>query len=207
MKAKKPEIDIYKSLKRNNLIVWAMVVLMFFSIIVNAVVLLKIYSRQMNMVLTFDKEGEVLPLTWVDRNENIHIEIKNHLEMFHRYFYQYDAYNYQERIEQHALWLADKSVEDLYILRQNELWYDKVRQFQIKQQLYINPDDIVVVGDKEPYQFTVNATLIIEQGGEKNYFKFQTTGDILLVGRNYPLNPHGLIISNFLEKSREQLEQ
>ena len=207
MKTKSPGIDIYRSLKRNNLIVWGVLILFLISIIINAVVLYNIYFMQMNNVLTFDKNGEVIPLQWVDRNENIKIEIKNHLETFHRYFYQYDAYNYKERIEQHALWLADKSVEDLYITRQNDLWYDKVRQYQIKQDLFINPEDIIVQGDKEPYSFQVTATLVIQQGGKKNSYKFETTGNILLVGRNYPLNPHGLLITNFIENSREQLTQ
>lgn len=207
MKSQKPEIDIYRSLKRNNLIVWGLLILFFFSIIVNATVLFKIYNLQMNKVLTFDKDGEVIPLTWVDRNENIYVEIKNHLEMFHRYFYQYDAYDYEERIVKHALWLGDKSVEDLFILRKNEQWFDKVRQFQISQQVFIEPNEIMVVGDREPYQFHVKATLIIEQGGNKNYYRFETTGNILLVGRNYPLNPHGLLISNFNEKVREQINQ
>lgn len=202
---KKPEIDIYRSLKTNNLVVWGVLVLFFLSIIVNGTVLMKIYKMQMNNVLTFDKDGDVIPLSWVDRNENIHVEIKNHLEMFHRYFYQYDAYDYEERITKHALWLGDKSVEDLYILRKNEQWFDKVRQFQIKQQLFIDPNDITVEGDREPYRFRVKATLIIEQGGNKNYYHFETTGSILLVGRNYPLNPHGCLISNFNEAVREQI--
>lgn len=203
----KPEVDIYKALKRNNLIVWGVLILSILSILINAVVTMNIHNYNMNHVLTFDKNGEVIPLSWVDRNENIHIEIKNHLEMFHRYFYEYDAYNCEERITKHALWLGDKSVEELYIARKNERWFDKVRQFQIQQQLIIDPNDITVSGDREPYQFTVKATLIIEQGGNKNYYTFQTAGYILLVGRNYPLNPHGLLITGFVEKVREQINK
>lgn len=204
---KRPEIDIYKSLRRNNLIVWALVGLMGLSIFVNAKVLIKIYAMQMDNVLTFDKDGDVLPLNWVDRNENIHIEIKNHLESFHNYFYQYDAYNHKERIEGHALWLADKSVEDVYVNKQNDRWFDKVRQFQIKQEVFVLPDDIQVTGNKEPYAFRVKATLVISQGGKKNAYKFETTGEIMLVGRNYPLNPHGLLITDFFEESREIMEE
>lgn len=206
-KTKRPEIDIYKSIRRNNLIVWGLFALFLINIFVNSSVLIKIYNLQMSKVLTFDKTGEVIPLQWVDREENIRIEIKNHLETFHRYFYQYDAYNYKERIEGHALWLADKSVEDLYVDRVNDLWFDKVRQFQIDQSLFINPEDITVTGNKEPYSFRVAATLIIEQGGKRNAYKFETTGNILLVGRNYPLNAHGLLITNFIEDTREIIQE
>ena len=206
-KSKRPEIDIYKSIRRNNLIVWGLFVLFLINILVNSSVLIKIYTLQMDKVLTFDKTGEVIPLQWIDREENIKIEIKNHLETFHRYFYQYDAYNYKERIEGHALWLADKSVEDIYINRQNDLWFDRVRQFQIDQTVFINPEAITVTGNKEPYSFRVAATLVIEQGGKQNAYRFETTGNILLVGRNYPLNAHGLLISNFIEDSREIIEE
>lgn len=206
-KTNRPEIDIYKSVRRNNLIVWGLFALFLISIFVNSSVLIKIYNLQMSKVLTFDKTGEVIPLQWVDRDENIQIEIKNHLETFHRYFYQYDAYNFKERIEGHALWLADKSVEDLYVDRVNDLWFDKVRQFQINQRLFINPEDIIVTGNKEPYSFRVAATLVIEQGGKQNAYKFETTGNILLVGRNYPLNAHGLLITDFIEDTREILKE
>lgn len=206
-KIKRPELDIYKSIRRNNLIVWGLFALFLIQIFVNSSVLIKIYNLQMSKVLTFDKTGEVLPLQWVDRDENIQIEIKNHLETFHNYFYQYDAYNFKERIEQHALWLADKSVEDLYVDRVNDLWFDRVRQFQIKQTVFIQPEDITVTGNKEPYLFRVKASLLIEQGGKQNVYKFETTGNIVLVGRNYPLNAHGLLITNFIEDTREIVKE
>jgi len=36
-------------------------------------------------------------MKWMQRDENIKVEIKDHLEKFHTYFYQYDAFNVEKK--------------------------------------------------------------------------------------------------------------
>ena len=206
-KSKKPEQDIYKALRQNHLIVWLVVICAFSSVVIIKFKSDKTVKEALQKTLVLDSKGEVIPLSWIDRNENIHIEIQNHLDHFLRYFYEYDGMSYKRRIEEHALWLGDKSVEDLYIKRTNDNWYDKVKQFQITQTLFFNPEDIQVAGNKEPYRFRVDATLVIKQGLDKKAYQFTATGNIALVDRNYPLNPHGLLITNFIEKSKEEIKE
>ena len=205
-KTKKPDRDIYKSLKQNNLIVWGLLVSFVIVSVYNKYSSTKQHKELMNKVLFIGQSGAVLPTNWLDRNDVIHIELKDHLERFHKLFYEYDAYNYKENIEKKALWLADKSVEQLYTQRSNNGHFGQVRQFQMTQTLDLQPENIQVVGDREPYAFRVDATLIITNGNQKKAYQFTTQGNIITCSQNYPLNPHGFLITNFLEVSQKEIK-
>jgi hypothetical protein len=144
-------------------------------------------------------------MKWMQRDENIKVEIKDHLEKFHTYFYQYDAFNVEKSIEK-ALWFGDNSIEQLYIKRKNDGWYAKVSSYGIKQTIEILPENFEIQGNKEPYSFRVKATLSITQDDQTVRYSFETTGLIIFVSRNYPLNPHGLLITRFAEINRNEIK-
>jgi hypothetical protein len=200
-----PKIDIYKTLIVNRLVVWGLVVAFIISSAIFAFSLNNLYSRQLNTVLVLDSSGEVIPMKWMQRDENIKVEIKDHLEKFHTYFYQYDAFNVEKSLEK-SLWFGDNSVEQLYIKRKNDGWYTKVSTYGIKQTIEILPENIVVEGNKEPYSFRVKAILSITQDEQTVRYSFETTGLIIFVNRNYPLNPHGLLITRFAELNRNEIK-
>ncbi len=157
-------------------------------------------------MLTLDKNGEVLPLTWVERDENIKIEIKHHLEMFHTCFYQYDRYNWKNQVDR-ALWLADESVERLFLKREEEGWFNEVTNLGTSQRIILNTDSIKVLGHKEPFEFEVPLTLIIENSSQRNIYQFRSRGQVITVNRNYPLNPHGLLITRYQETQKQLITQ
>jgi hypothetical protein len=84
----KPKIDIYKTLLVNRMVVWGLAIAFIVSSLVFAFSINNLYSRQLNTVLVLDTNGEVIPMKWMQRDENIKVEIKDHLEKFHTYFYQ-----------------------------------------------------------------------------------------------------------------------
>jgi hypothetical protein len=200
-----PKIDIYKTLIVNRLVVWGLATAFIVSSAIFAFSLNNLYSRQLNSVLVLDTNGEVIPMKWMQRDENIKVEIKDHLEKFHTYFYQYDAFNVEKSLEK-SLWFGDNSVEQLYIKRKNDGWYTKVSTYGIKQTIEILPENIVVEGNKEPYSFRVKALLSITQDEQTVRYSFETTGLIIFVNRNYPLNPHGLLITRFAELNRNEIK-
>jgi hypothetical protein len=201
----KPKLDIYKFLVINRLIVLALLVAFAFFSIVFGVAINRLYSKQLNTVLVLDSEGDVVPMKWMDRLENIHIEVKHHLTLFHTYFYGYDSFSVEKNTEK-ALWLGDNTVEQLYIKRSNDGWYNRVQMFDIKQSIEINPMDITIEGTDEPFNFRVKAKLTIEQGNQVSEYLFETIGTVIMVNRNYPLNPHGLLITNYNEVNRQQIK-
>ena len=201
----KPKIDIYKTLIVNRMVVWGLTFAFIVSSAIFAYALNDLYTKQLNTVLVLDTEGEVIPMKWLQRDENIKVEIKDHLEKFHTYFYQYDAFNVEKSLEK-ALWFGDNSIEQLYIKRKNDGWYTKVLNYGIKQTIEILPEDIEIESNSEPYSFRVKAVLSITQDDQTIRYSFETTGLIIFVSRNYPLNPHGLLITRFAENNRNEIK-
>ena len=201
-----PETEIYKSLRRSRMIVWGLVVAFICSMLFMSLLVFRIYAYQMNHVLTLDKNGQVLPLTWIERDEDLRIEMKHHVEMFLKDFYEYDRDNWKRRIEK-ALWLSDKSVEQIVLKRENEGWFNQVTQLAVTEKIIVNPDSIHISGVKEPFSFDVPAILIIENGPEKKMYSFRTRGQLITVHRNYPYNPHGLLITDFQERQKREIKE
>jgi len=201
----KPKIDIYKTLIINRLVVWGLMISFVCSSAIFAFSINNLYAKQLNTVLVLDSNGEVIPMKWMQRDENIKVEIKDHLEKFHTYFYQYDAFNVEKSLEK-ALWFGDNSVEQLYIKRKNDGWYTKVSNYGINQRIEILPENIEIQGNSEPYSFRVKAILSITQDEQTVRYSFETTGLIIFVSRNYPLNPHGLLITRFAELNRSEIK-
>jgi hypothetical protein len=201
----KPKINIYKTLIINRLVVWGLMISFICSSAIFAFSINDLYTKQLNTVLVLDSNGEVIPMKWMQRDENIKVEIKDHLEKFHTYFYQYDAFNVENCLEK-SLWYGDNSVEQLYIKRKNDGWYTRVSSYGIKQTIEILAENIEIQGNSEPYSFRVKATLSITQDDQTVRYSFETTGLLIFVSRNYPLNPHGLLITRFAENNRIEIK-
>jgi hypothetical protein len=200
------KINLYKQIRRNNTIVWALVAAFAITTIINAVVSRQNKKDILNGIMAVNQEGEIIPLTWLERRETIHIELKDHLRLFHEYFYQYSAYNVDTNISR-ALWLADQSIEDLYVKRLNDGWYSKVKNLGIIQEVSFNPEDIIVEGIKEPFRFQFPLTITIKQGRSEKKYSFTTTGYIYYVDAHFPLNPHGFLITQFAEHNKQEIDE
>ena len=52
---------------------------------------------------------------------------------------------------------------------------------------------------KEPYRFETIVIFEINRGSTIDIYELNTSGNIIQVDRNFPLNTHGLLITNFFE--------
>ncbi len=199
------ENNIYKALRRNRAITVGAVVLALVTVIASFVFAFSVYVYQMNHALTLDKNGDVLPLRYIDINDALKIRASHHVEMFHNYFYSYDKSSFETRIEK-ALWLADESVENIYLMLQNENWFEQVIRFNLVQEIEIKPGNILIEGNKLPFTFKASSIIQVKQLGQVKTYQLETSGVITNVHANYPLNPHGLLITEYQENSKIELD-
>lgn len=199
------ETNIYKALRRNRIITISAVVLAAITVVSAFVFAFSTYVYQMNHALTIDKNGDVLPLTYVEINDALKVEAAHHVEMFHKYFYGYDKSSFEKQIEK-ALWLADESVENIYLHLQNEDWFEDVIRFNLIQEIKIEPGNILIEGEKLPFLFRASSIVHVKQLGQVKSYQLETSGVITKVHRNYPLNPHGLLITEYQENSKIEIE-
>lgn len=198
----KPKKDIYKTLIVNRMVVFALTIAFIVATTIQSISIKNLKKDFLNTILCLDYNSEVIPVKWMQRDENIKVEIMNHLEMFSKYFYQFDAFNVDKQLEK-ALWLGDKSVEQVYIKRKNDGFYDQVKTLGSVHKIDdILPENIEIFGNKEPYAFRVKLFLSITQDEQTVRYSFEISGLIIFVNRNYPLNPHGMLITKFSETNK-----
>ena len=95
-------------------------------------------------------EGSVIPLKLVSQYENLEVEALAHLELFHKYFYNIDAGNYETRLEK-ALWLGNSSVDALYRQKKSDGVYNRLLQYSLVQKVTQISSQVNI--QREPYQF------------------------------------------------------
>jgi len=126
---KTPYKNIYDVLKLNRFIVLAMIIGAVLTCMVSVLMVIKLHRESMDNAFVVNGDGSVIPLKMVSQLENLEVEAKAHLELFHAYFYGIDASNYESNLEK-ALWLGNSSVDALYRQKKAEgvyniPWYRK----------------------------------------------------------------------------------
>jgi hypothetical protein len=58
---------------------------------------------------------------------------------------------------------------------------------------------------KEPYSFRTTTRFEINRGKVVDTYELVTTGNLIPVDRNFPNNTHGLLITDYFEKSLKKL--
>ena len=195
---KTPYSDIYAVLKLNRFIVLSVVLVAFSS---SAFAIYEMYRSTQTMLnsnFAVDADGEVMPLKIVTKRENLAVEAKAHIAMFHHFFYDLNTSNYKTQLEK-ALWLGDKTVDDIYRQKKVDGIYNRVLQYALVQKINIKSIDVDL--RQEPYLFRVEAALEVKRGTITDHYDLITTGALISVDRSFPRNPHGLLITNFFENS------
>ena len=113
--------NIYKQLKRNNLIVWVVVICSGLVSIYSIYTVKKVSADADRFIYSISSDEKLLPLEQIEKKEVSHIYKKSHVQLFLENFYGYDQWNYKQHIEK-ALWLIDDafgncffSVECIYL--------------------------------------------------------------------------------------------
>ena len=140
--------------------------------------------------------GKLMDALATDRREKLPVEIRDHVKMFHFYFYSLEPDN--EVIKAHttkALYLADATAKTEYDNLNETGYYSGVQSGNISQQVE-EPDSIQVNIDQQPYYFryygklkiirptTITTRSLVTEG----YIRTTTASDN---------NPHGFLIERW----------
>ena len=96
--------------------------------------------------------GKALEAYSADRKDNVPVEARDHVKMFHHYFFTLDPD--EKVIQEHitkALYLADASAKQQYDNLKENGYYSNVISGNISQE--ISPDSILINTEVYPYHF------------------------------------------------------
>lgn len=203
MEAKTPYRNIYTILKLNRFIVLAVVIGATIISVVSVVLVIKMHKESINNAFVVNADGSIIPLKMVNQQENLEVEALAHLELFHTYFYDIDASNYEKNLEK-SLWLGNSSVDALYRQKKADGVYNRLLQYSLVQKVLSVESKLKL--QKEPYTFETLTVFEVNRGTITDTYELVTTGNLIHVDRNFPKNTHGLLITNFFENSLRKTE-
>lgn len=199
---KTPYNNIYTVLKINRLIVITAVTGALLSSLFFGWMVYDIQQSALNNSYAVNTDGSVIPLKWVAQKENLKVEALAHLELFHTYFYNIDAGNYEKNLEK-ALWLGNSSVDNLYRQKKADGVYNRLLQYSLVQKVLKVESEVDL--EVEPYNFRTTTIFEVNRGKAVDTYELVSTGNLLVVDRNFPNNTHGLLITNYFENTLKKI--
>ena len=204
MHMKTPYKNIYEVLKTNRIIVLAVIAMAMLSTIISSFISYKMYDKSLKGSFAIGKNGEVIPLQWIQQKENLEVEALDHLRLFHTYFYDIDPINFESNIEK-ALWLGNSTVDNVYRQKKADGVYNRLMQYSLVQKVISIDSEIDLT--IEPYPFRTVTVFQINRGSIIDTYELVSTGKLLqLEKRNFPKNTHGLLITDYFENTLKKLE-
>ncbi len=202
MKIKTPYKNIYSVLNLNRFIVMTVTICALGSSAFCGWIVYDIHKKALNNSFAINTDGSVIPLKWVAQKENLKVEALAHLELFHSYFYDIDASNYEKNLEK-ALWLGNSSVDNLYRQKRADGVYNRLLQYSLVQKVFSITSQIDL--QQIPYAFRTTTVFEINRGTVVDTYELVSTGNLIHVDRNYPHNTHGLLITNYFENTLKKI--
>ncbi len=139
--------------------------------------------------------GKVLEAIAADRKDNVPVEARDHVKMFHQWFFSLDPDdNVIQRNITRALYLADASAKSVYESLKENNYYTGIISGNISQE--INVDSILVDTNPYPYRFRCFATQKIIRPSSVTTRSLITEGSLRSVARS-DNNPHGFLIEKW----------
>lgn len=136
--------------------------------------------------------GKALEAVAADRKDNIPVEAKDHISMFHHYFFTLDP---DEKVIAtnvgKALYLADESAKNQYNDLKEKSYYNNLISGNISQQVTV--DSIQLDIDQYPYYFKCYSTQKLIRSTSTVDRNLITQGYLRNVSRS-DNNPHGFLI-------------
>ena len=200
---KTPYKNIYSVLQTNRFVVITVVSGALISSLLFGWMMYDVQRTALNNSFAINTDGSVIPLKWVTQKENLEVEALAHLELFHNYFYNIDASNYLRNLEK-ALWLGNSSVDNLYRQKKADGVYNRLLQYSLVQKVLSIESQLDL--QVEPYQFKTTTIFEINRGTVVDRYELVTTGNLIVVDRNYPTNTHGLLITDYFENTLKKIK-
>ncbi len=187
----------------NRFIVMAVVVCSMLSSSFSIWMAFKTKKDALNSAFAINTDGSIIPLKLVTQKENFKVEALAHLDLFHTYFYNIDASNYERNLEK-ALWLGNSSVDDLYRQKKADGVYNRLLQYSLVQKVL--SIDSQVEQQNGNHVFRTVTIFEINRGSVIDTYELVSTGNLIMVDRNFPNNPHGLLITNYFENTLRKID-
>lgn len=190
--------DIRKLLVRNSIVTYAMCGVAVVAMLLTYLTSIKSVDESRKYLYMVRTDGEVVPMQWVNRRENLAVEMKHHVFMFVENFYTLNQFTWEDHIEK-ALWLGN--MEQLHIRRTNEGYYNRFIQFGVEQKAGLDPGHIELLLDGNgKAQFRIMIDLWEKVGTKEVSYVIFAKGTLRQTDRQFPHNPHGLYIENYIEE-------
>lgn len=199
---KTPYRSIYSVLKINRFIVLTAVCGAVISSLYFGWMVFDIHRSALNNAFAINTDGSVIPLKWVTQKENLEVEALSHLDLFHTYFYNIDATNYESNLEK-SLWLGNSSVDNVYRQKKADGVYNRLLQYSLVQKVISIESEVNI--EMEPYTFKTRTVFEINRGKIVDRYELISSGNLINVDRNFPNNTHGLLITNYFENTLKKL--
>ena len=199
---KTPYTNIYNVLKLNRFIVLVVILFALLSSTFSLWMAFTTNKNALNSAFAINTDGSIIPLKLVTQKENFRVEALAHLELFHTYFYNIDASNYERNLEK-ALWLGNSSVDNLYRQKKADGVYNRLLQYSLVQKVL--SIDSRITENNGSYGFITTTIFEINRGSIIDTYELVSTGNLIVVDRNFPNNPHGLLITDYFENTLKKL--
>ncbi|GAB3921872.1 conjugative transposon protein TraK [Mucilaginibacter myungsuensis] len=139
--------------------------------------------------------GKALEAIAADRKDNIPVEARDHIRMFHHYFFTLDP---DEKVINgnisKAMYLADETARTQYNNLKEKSYYNNLISGNISQSVAV--DSIQLDMNSYPYAFKCFATQKLIRSSSTIYKMLITQGYLRNVSRS-DNNPHGFLIQHW----------
>jgi conjugative transposon TraK protein len=140
--------------------------------------------------------GKVLEALAADRKENLPVELRDHIKVFHEDFFTLvpDDKQIQATVTR-AFYLADESAKRAYDNLREAGYYNNLVSGNISQQVTV--DSIRLRMDRYPYGFTCYATEKLVRSSSTVTRRLVTQGTVADLKTETDNNPHGFLIRDW----------
>lgn len=151
--------------------------------------------RQMSAKVYILANGKALEALSAERKDNLAVEIRDHVKMFHYWFFTLDP---DEKVISSnigkALYLADGSAKRAYDNLREQGYFAGLVSANISQTITI--DSVLLDMQQEPFRFTCYASQRLVRSSSTVSRKLITRGELRNVSRS-DNNPHGFLIQRW----------
>lgn len=197
--------DIFYKLKKNSIAVYLMAGITIISVLASSYFGYQTYIYSKNHVYAIDSKGQMLPLTLIDQKKDRIKQVKANADLFVNYAYDVDAFNYTDKKEKLA-WLLDNNVIRIFKNKENEGYYNQLLQYNIIQHAKILPETMQWSESEGKYTLRFITQMQIINTGQKQVYNIQIKLSMLDVSINYPYNPYGLLIVDYVEEKKQLIQ-
>lgn len=193
--------NIFYKLKRNNVAVYVMAVITLVSVVSSAYFSYQTYLHSRNHVYAIDSKGQMIPLTLIDEKKDRIRQVMANADLFVNYAYDIDAFNYKEKKEKLS-WLLDNNVIRIFKNKENAGYYNQLLQYNIIQHAKVLPETMQWSEENGKYTLRFISQIQIINTGQRQVYNIQIKLNMIDVSINYPYNPYGLLIVDYVEENK-----